>query len=103
LLAFAPGEVMPTERTEARAAFPLRLLVDLGPGPKADSLALVDARPGRKVRKVQARTSTGDALLLSCRDRPQSVGGVFGLQLVQWTCGPFAVERVLLDVPFDDD
>jgi hypothetical protein len=103
LLAFAPGEVMPTERTEARAAFPLRLLVDLGPGPKADSLAVIDARPGRKVRKVLARTGQGDALLFSGRDRPQAVGGVFGLQLVQWSCGPFASERLLLDVPFDDD
>lgn len=103
LLAFAPGEVMPAERTEARAAFPLRLLVDLGPGGKADSLAMIDARPGRKVRKVQARTGPGDALLLCCRDRPQAVGGVYGLQLVQWSCGPFTEERVLLDVPFDDD
>ncbi|GDY01302.1 hypothetical protein LBMAG49_06310 [Planctomycetota bacterium] len=101
-LAFTGNETLPTQRTENRAAFSLRLWIDLGPGPRTDSLRLIDARPGRKVRSTAARTAPGDALLFCCRDRPQQVGGVFGLQLVHWSCGPFGFERVLLDVPFDD-
>lgn len=99
-----PGAGLPPQRSADRAAFPLRVLFDLGPAPEpAPSLVLADLRPGRKRRATAARTRPGDAVLFCCRDRLQSIAGVFGLQLVHWAAGPFPRGRVLLDIPFDDE
>jgi hypothetical protein len=86
-----------------RGAFPLRLLVDLGPGPDpVSSLRLADRRPGRKVRERAFQTRSGDALLFPARERLDRVGGVFGLQAIGWSIGAAEGPRWLLDLPFDD-
>lgn len=84
-------------------AFPLRVLIDLGPGDgAATTLTLTDQRPGRKVTATTAATAPGDAVVFGQRERLARVGGVYGLQRVGWSLGPVASERWLLDLPFDD-
>jgi hypothetical protein len=92
------------ERTADRRAFPLRAVIDLGPGMDAAmTLRVLDVRPGRKVRQSVVATRLGDCALLCCRERLQQVGGADGLQLVAWAFGPAAAARWLLDLPFDDE
>ena len=98
----ANGVLGPEIVTDAKA-FPLRVLIDLGPGDgEVTALTLMDQRPGRKVAASTAATRPGDAVVFGQRERLARVGGVFGLQRVAWSLGPVASERWLLDLPFDD-
>lgn len=89
--------------TADRGAFPLRLLVDLGPDTApATTLRIADRRPGRKVRERTFQTRAGETLLFPARERLDKVGGVFGLQAIGWSIGAGEGPRWLLDLPFDD-
>jgi hypothetical protein len=89
------------DRIDDRRAFPLRGVIDLGPGDPAETVAVLDQRPGRKVRASRARSRAGDVVFCSWRERLCAVAGVFGLQLVRYRLGPVPAERQLLDLDFD--
>ena len=91
-----------TARADDRRAFPLRAVLDLGPDrTAAETVAVVDQRPGKKVRTTRARTRPGDVVFVVQRERLSAVAGVFGLQMVRYGLGPVAVARQLLDLDFD--
>jgi hypothetical protein len=101
------GAILPPQRLESRAAFPVRAVVDLGGGAAAAAddatLVLTDRRPGKKVRSQQVRTDPGDLILFCGRDRLVLVGDTLGWQPVTFAFGPFAADRWLLDLSFDGD
>jgi hypothetical protein len=97
----AAGAQTPADRTDDRRAFPLRAVIDLGPGDAAETVAVLDQRPGRKVRASRARSRAGDVVFCAWRERLCAVAGVFGLQLVRYQLGPVPAERQLLDLDFD--
>lgn len=104
VLALPPALATATFRTDERKAFPLRVVVDLGPGDgQVPLLQLLDQRPGKKLRSVVTATAAGDAVLFPCRERLCQVAGVHGLQSVRWALGPVPVERFVLEIGFDDE
>lgn len=101
-LELPPQGFAATARADDRRAFPLRVVIDLGPGPGAeDTVAIVDQRPGKKVRTTRARTRPGDVLFTVQRERLSAIAGLFGLQLVRYGIGPVRGSRQLLDLDFD--
>ena len=96
----ASGETR-ADRTDDRRNFPLRAVIDLGPGDAAETVAVLDQRPGRRVRASRARSRAGDVVFCCWRERLCAVAGVFGLQLVRYQLGPVPAQRQLLDLDFD--
>jgi hypothetical protein len=89
-------------RAGDRRSFPLRAVLDLGPGDApADTVLVQDQLPGRKKKQSAGRSRSGDVVFVEQRERIAQVGGVFGLQPVRYGLGPVRAARQLLDLDFD--